>query len=546
MTRFLRSPLAGILALALAMRLAGLFWGLPAADGWDDDGFAPRNFLTALALTYKPGAFFTYPPLHAFVLAILSLPAALVALWHAHSFSQADIVGEFTKPQYMTVFAVVARLVNIILSLGLIAITGRMAQMLAGKRAGLLAAGALTLNMAFTYYGQVSNLEVPYLFWSALSLLLMMEGMTRQQTRLFFWAALAAAAAVTTKDQAYAVFALTLPLSIGLWLARDAWPRRNLTSLALYAVMAIAAILLVDGAVTNSGGFMRRIAFLTGPASGDYAAYTHDMTGRARLLADMTLSFTSGVSALATLLAVLGLCRAVRGGRVWALVPAFAILSFTIAFNMVALRMDARFLLPQAIFACVYIGIAADWMLGASRSRVAPVALALLGLLSLIPGMAVGAAMVRDPRYDAERWLAKHAVGKSVETYGQNAYLPRFPAGITVWRVGDGPLNVRNPLPGVQELRAPFGEARDPDFIVVSNWWARHYITPEPSGAGLKPPIRFQVQYDDAPARTYFMALYAGKAGYHLAHSAQPVQGAWPLVHIHESLNETVDIFARD
>ena len=131
MTRLLRSPLAGILALALALRLTGLFWGLPAADGWDDDGFAPRNFLTALALTYKPGAFFTYPPLHAFILAILSLPAALTALWHAHSFSQADIVSEFTKPQYMTVFVVVARLVNIILSLGLIAIVSRMGEMLA-------------------------------------------------------------------------------------------------------------------------------------------------------------------------------------------------------------------------------------------------------------------------------------------------------------------------------------------------------------------------------------------------------------------------------
>lgn len=546
MTRLLRSPLAGILALALALRLAGLFWGLPAADGWDDDGFAPRNFLTALALTYKPGAFFTYPPLHAFILAILSLPAALAALWHAQTFSQADIVSEFTKPQYMTVFAIVARLVNVVLSLGLITIVGHMAQMLAGRRAGLLAAGALTLNMAFTYYGQVSNLEVPYLFWSALSLLLVMKGMARQQTLLFFWAALAAAAAITTKDQAYAVFALSLPFSMSLWLARDTWPRRNLKSLALYAVIAIAAILLVDGGVTNPSGFLHRIAFLTGPASGDYAAYTHDVTGRARLLADIVLSFTSGISALATLLAVLGLWRAARGGGVWALVPAFAILSFTIGFNMVALRLDARFLLPQAIFACVYIGVSADWMLGASRSRVAPMALALLGLLSLITAMAVGAAMVRDPRYDAERWLATHAVGKSVETYGQNAYLPRFPAGVTVWRVGDGLLNVRNPLPGVRELRAPFGKARDPDFIVVNNWWARHYVTPEASGAGLKPPTRFQVQYHDAPAHIYFTVLYAGRAGYHLAHRAQPVRGAWPLVHIHESLNETVDIFARD
>ena len=66
MTRaLLRHPLFWILAAAAGLRMAGLFWGLPASDGWDDDGFVPRNFLTALALTYKHGSYFTYPPLHA-------------------------------------------------------------------------------------------------------------------------------------------------------------------------------------------------------------------------------------------------------------------------------------------------------------------------------------------------------------------------------------------------------------------------------------------------------------------------------------------------
>jgi len=76
MNKLSRSPLFWILLAAAGLRLAGLFWGLPAADGWDDDGFAPRNFLTALALTWKPGAYFTYPPLHALLLAIPALPVA--------------------------------------------------------------------------------------------------------------------------------------------------------------------------------------------------------------------------------------------------------------------------------------------------------------------------------------------------------------------------------------------------------------------------------------------------------------------------------------
>ena len=52
MRAYLRAPLFWVLVLAVAMRVAGIAWGLPASDGWDDDGFAPRNFLTALALTY--------------------------------------------------------------------------------------------------------------------------------------------------------------------------------------------------------------------------------------------------------------------------------------------------------------------------------------------------------------------------------------------------------------------------------------------------------------------------------------------------------------
>ena len=118
--QILRSPLLWILAAAAGLRLAGLFWGLPASDGWDNDGFAPRNFLTALALTWKPGSYFTYPPLHALLLAVPSLPVAGWALAHAPSLSQHDVIAAITQPAYATYFSVVARLVSLAMSLGII------------------------------------------------------------------------------------------------------------------------------------------------------------------------------------------------------------------------------------------------------------------------------------------------------------------------------------------------------------------------------------------------------------------------------------------
>src|SRR5436309_8364558 len=110
--RLVRHPLTWILVAAAGLRLAGLFWGLPASDGWDDDGFAPRNFLTALALTWKPDSYFTYPPLHALVLAIPTLPGIVIALLHTPSLRQADVIAEFTKPVTMTYFAIAGRLVS--------------------------------------------------------------------------------------------------------------------------------------------------------------------------------------------------------------------------------------------------------------------------------------------------------------------------------------------------------------------------------------------------------------------------------------------------
>ena len=283
----LRHPLFWILAAAAGLRLAGLVWGLPASDGWDDDGFVPRNFLTALALTYKPGSYFTYPPLHAILLAALAAPGIVLALLQAPSFHQADVIGEFTKPGTMTFFAVIGRLVNLMMSLGIIWAVGGMARLMAGRRAGLFAAGAAALNFGLTYYGQVGNLDVPYLFWGALSLLWSMRAVTEQRPKLFWAAALFAGASIATKDQAYALFLLSLPVFLFVWFAADRWPRAKareiIRTLLPAIVVALLMVLLVDGAITNASGFARRIDFLAGPASGDYAEYLRRAHGLAGL-----------------------------------------------------------------------------------------------------------------------------------------------------------------------------------------------------------------------------------------------------------------------
>ena len=553
-----RSPLFWILLVAAALRLSGLFWGLPASDGWDDDGFAPRNFLTALALTWKHGAYFTYPPLHALLLAIPSLPVVAVALTHAPSLHPADVISTITQPVYMTYFTVVARLVNIAMSLGIIWCIGEMARLVAGRRAGFLAACACALNFGLTYYGQVSNLDVPYLFWALLALLAAMRAVALHEPRRIWSAALLAAAAVATKDQAYALFLLALPLFAALWFTADAWPRRNARAMIITllpaALVAAVALLLVDGAITNMSGFARRLAFLAGPASGDYAEYTAGSAGWLALLVDMPGYYARGYGVVAMMLAALGLVLAARarGGRgawVAGLLPALAIISFTVCFNFAALRSDDRFAMPQAVLATFYIGIAADALVFASQSWVRLTArafLALTMLAALHQLVAIDAAFLFDPRYDAERWMDAHVKpGDSIETYGQNCFLPRFPAGARVSRMLETAPGRRNPLPSVVEIAPPFSGARQPRFILVPTAWASRYLRPDvPLGPGRIYSKIQQADFRNRDARDYFAALKAGKLAYRLTHVSQ-YSALWPAVHVHDSLDEPVWIFER-
>jgi len=550
MRSLMRQPLTWILLVALGLRLTGLFWGLPGADGWDDDGFAPRNFLTALALTWAPGKYFTYPPLHAIILALPSLPVVAWALAHAPSLHPADVIATITRPEYMTIFMVIARAIAIAMSLGIIWLIAKISQLIAGPRAGLCAAVACTLGVALTYYGQVSNLDVPYMFWAMLALWQATRAAVEQAPRRLWWAALAAAAAIATKDQAYALFALAVPVWLALWFAADLWARRRaamiLNVLLAAALLSIALLLLVDGALTNPAGFAARLHFLTGPASQGYAAYPATLAGRLALLADMRDAWWG----LPLALTVLGLWRAAHlRHRAAAFLPALAALSFTLCFNLTALRTDTRFLLPQAVLASIYVGIAADWLLtwkARLPALAARLVLALSGLSAMHGVIGVTAALLLDPRYDAEAWMADTVKpGDTITTYGQNAYLPRFPAWATVTRLSPAPLAGRNPLRPVIEVRAPFA-ATKARYIVVNDWWLRHYTSPVSELGGRRTPsIRQRALYDDAAAHAWFTALRQGLAGYRIVHVAAPHTGIWPELHIHESLNETILIFER-
>ena len=170
----------------------------------------------------------------------------------------------------------------------------------------------------------------------------------------------------------------------------------------------------------------------------------------------------------------------------------------------------------------------------------------MLALAALHQTFAINAALLFDPRYEAERWMTAHVTpGDMIETYGQNCFLPRFPQDAQVIRVGQGSLTLRNPLPGVTEVQEPFILPRHPRFIVLSVAWARRYLrSPTPLAGGHIYSRLQQLDFLNTDARLFFQGLVSGASGYRLVYAARP-SSLWPIVYIHDSLDEPVWIFER-
>lgn len=550
-----------VLLGVVVLHVVGIGWGLPASDGWDVDGIAPRDFLPGVIQTFTPGAYFTYPPLHLTLLSVLTLPVTLAALAKAPSLAQADVIATFLSVPVMTVFAFTARIVNALMSVGIALTMGKTAAAIFGPRARVWAMAIAGVEIAGTYYGHTSNLDVPALFWASLSLYTLVLALQDDEPRRLRRVAVLAACAIASKDQAYAIFALSLPAACAGWAwvrAREGKAGEVIRESIIAAVLGVGLVLLIDGALLNPSGFAARVRFLTGPASQDYAVYPRDWGGRLQALKDAVGFLPHHYPLAFAPIFVLGMvvAGAHRRGRerVAALVPLLAMASFTLAFNCVARRVEERFMMPQMQLAAVYGGGAIAVVLERTSARAVAWMIRLGAAACVASGlrlsMSLVGTMLGDSRYDAETFLAANLTpGDVVEVYGNNVYLPRFPATAKVVRVGPTAPGARNPMPGVLEVEARMGaiEERKPRWVVVSTCFAWRFLQHEGDvvqGHVLPEAQRTLLADDDAT--THIRSLWAERAGYRIArlshYAGTPFFPSWP---IHASLSCDVYTFER-
>jgi hypothetical protein len=560
-----------VLALATVLHGIGLFWGLPSSDAWDNDGIAPRDILPGLASTFTPGDFYTYPPVHLALLAVLTLPVTIVAVVRAPSMSVPAVVKEILAPGYMTAFAATARIVSLLMSLGIAIAVAKIAEEIffaeedhqkddsaRAERVGVFSAAIVSAGICVTYYAHMSNLDIPALFWGSIGALFLVRAVRRNEPRLIRWAAIFAVLAIGSKDQAYALFLVSAPLMLGAWLVVDhQWGRQRANRRMVFREVAISALIgalllaLVDGAITNPSGFRARLTFLRGPASQDFSGYASDVEGRFALLADLgrrlTIHYPMIFGALIAVGFVLCLVQSKsRRSQLMRLAPFLFALSFTIGFNLAARRTDDRFTLPQAVFMAIYAAYGMEWLwsrfaTGAPMVVMRTVCAGLL-VVEVWEALRVDLTLLFEPRIRTEAFLAANVRPEdTIEVHGLNVYLPRFPPNAHVVRVGQN--RRRGPLPGVEEVEAPLMELekRSPRWVVISMCFAWRFLEKN-TGAheGRIYPESQLREAHDADATMFFDGMYAQKLGYKIVDDQKIPQdgyGWFRPIEIHASLN---------
>ncbi len=549
-----RDPFTWVVALFVVAVVAGSHWDIPCTDSWHNDALSPRPCgLGAVVETWRPGHFFRYPPLQMLLLTALSLPFIVVGLLHAPGGGLDSLRTELIEPRYMTGIEVVARVVTLLMAVGVLVHVRRLVGRVWGDRAGIVAALLTALDPVLVYFAHSGNSDIPCLFWVTRGLVELdrvMAGESRERHAL-----LCAMAAALTKDQSAPLFFLAAPwalIVVPLLLRGERSVREVLLRPALWRSLALAlgGYLLVAGAITNPVGWTRRLAWITGPANADWVVVGRDLVGVGDLALEIVRSAPLFASRGVALLALVGIGLALAGARgvsrLRAVFPALAAFSYLVFFVFPSRWTMERHLMPLAILFFAYAGATVGVLLDAipARFRALVTALAALGLVpQLVDVASLDATLAVDSRHAAQRFLAALPRGTTLEIYGGNQYLPNIPRHLRVTRIGPEPDAERSPLPGVTEGRAPFRDVatRAPDYALVGEDFASYYLPTDVPQA----PHNARLQ-EDPDGRALMTGLRDESLGYRWALRSR-CELPWPLhcVRMHRSTGAETWIFRR-
>jgi len=429
--------LAAILALSLALGSVGAGWGLPNDRSWSNDDPTPR-------VPLRIGQIWCcghdrYPYLQPLITRAVYAPS--LAWWRLRgeiAASCADLGDAdcYARPYEQLGWLMrLSRALAAVMGAGVVAAVYAMAvRLYADRRAALCAALAAAVIHELVLFSHWGNVDVPYLFWFAWSIVAFLDVVQRGRTRDFAAFGLLAAAALATKESIVGAY-VGVGLAIlvvharralaarppGQPAAQDLWRAALDQRLLILLACLLGLYGLANNVVFNPSGFAEHVGYWIGGAG--IAPWNDRFSGHAALLATFGKQLGDAVGrpwlAAAGVAAALAAWRDRRTG--WVLLPAASYYLFTIAPIRYAFT---RFTLPVAILLAVPLGWLAARAMSTTLGRVA---LAMVFAHALLYSMHADVMLVIDSRYAAERWLASAVPRQArVVAIGSPSYLPRL------------------------------------------------------------------------------------------------------------------------
>ena len=563
-----------VLVFALSQLIA-VGWDLPGAYGWENDGIAPRDFFAGLAINLTPGQGHRYPLFHNAVIAVLCIPILLPAALGAEEWTLPALMDQILTVPVMTGCSLVAKLVGLIMACIALLVMARIARRTVSAEAGRWAAVWAATCLSFAYYGRVSNLDGPYLMWTALAIDRLLAVAETRKRRDYILFGVLAGAAVATKDQAYAgfvlpglIYVLLLPLRSDRPFGPRAAHYRNTAFATLAGALSLG---LLGGGLLNPTGFLARLRELIGGASHDWMSYARTPEGLLANVIDIGL----GQETFYWPWLVVGLCWVGvgivifnRGGegvhsRTFRLLPLCAGVSSILFFTLVVARCEHRFVLPFGFWLAYYGGVASAALLSRLASKRGPALRSAQAFLAMLVLWAAGHSLEvhltqrGEARNEVHAYLGALDEGTVVETYGLLVHLPHFDVSddspYRLQRVSRRPIPERNPLVGSEEIDAPYGDVlvRKPDVLVVPESTALEFL-PRQLGEGMAEPAVGERAQADMDAQAFFgSVLNDSLEGYRVALIAEPKLPAWAEalgaepVQVHSSVGNRQWILVR-
>lgn len=416
-----RRWLGALLVASFVISVVPAWWGLPSWIGWAFDEILPQQVTGAWPLRY--------PPLHRHVLR---------ALHGTLDVARASGVVELDGRRLHHARFLLGRLLSAGLATLIVALVYSIGRRLLDRPTALLAAALFAFSPTLAYYAKTANLDVPYLFWYAASLLCFLRALeTRRASAIAAFAALGMAA-ICTKDQAYGLFVLS-PVAIALSLAAEraadvGWPRAFLRAwvdrrMLLAGAAATGCLALVYGVGLGSDELSRHVVEITDRPYESYRSYPSTPFGHLQMTLQSleNLRYVMGTPAL--LAAFYGLWRILRAHpRRWlAAAPLTLVVPYYLLFIQgIGYNFDRHFL-PIVLVLSLYaaFGLRSALARSGTPPRLATALLALVLAFGIARAASLDLLMLGDARYAAEEWIAERAGRDRIVGLGEHEMLPR-------------------------------------------------------------------------------------------------------------------------